>query len=367
LAQIGMIAIHNNFDFNDSVYVASQETYRPFTNTSGSTQLLQPYATWQFKPGLKWKFNIGVHGSFLLINDSYSVEPRLGLTYQLAEQHGLSFGYGLHSQSAPINLLFSETYTDNGVKVQPNTNLDFTKSSQFVLGYNWLVSPILHFKTEVYYQDIYDAVTNLNPGSYSALNNGSFFQATPDSLANKGTGRNMGIEFTLEQFMNKGAYYLFTASFFDSKYTPSDNIERNTAFNGNFVINALGGKEFELNKKTPRDSRKQVLYIVADTKITFAGGNWYTPIDLEASQAQGEVVYDEANAFSKQLDPYFRWDARLGLKMLGKKTTQEWTIDIQNLTNRKNPFSVSYNPQTGEEIIVNQLGLFPVFQYRIYF
>ena len=43
------------------------------------------------------------------------------------------------------------------------------------------------------------------------------------------------------------------------------------------------------------------------------------------------------------------------------------TTDIQNLTNRKNPVSVSYNPETGEEIFVYQLGIFPVFQYWIYF
>jgi len=228
-------------------------------------------------------------------------------------------------------------------------------------------SPVLHFKTEVYYQQIYDAITDANPGSYSALNNGSFFTPIPDSLSNDGTGQNIGIEFTFEQFMNKGSYYLFTVSLFDSKYIGSDGIERSTAFNGNYIINALGGKEFELNKKIPKADRKKIMYIVLDSKVTFAGGNHYTPIDLEASQAAGEVVYDDANAFSLQLDSYFRWDLRLGFKMLGRKTTQEWTFDIQNLTNRKNPHSVSYNPETGEEILVTQLGFFPVFQYRIYF
>ena len=273
----------------------------------------------------------------------------------------------MHSQSPPLNALFSETYLSDGTKVQPNTGLDFTKSNQFVLGYQLRFSSILHFKTEVYYQQIYDAVTNANSGSYSALNIGSFFTPTPDSLSNDGTGRNTGIEFTFEQFMNKGTYYLFTVSLFDSKYTGSDGIERSTAFNGNYIFNALGGKEFELNKKTPKSDRKKIMYIVLDSKITFAGGNRYTPIDLEASQLAGEVVYDEARAFLLQLDPYFRWDFRLGFKMLGRKTTQEWTFDVQNLTGRKNPYSVSYNPQTGEEIIVTQLGFFPVFQYRIYF
>ena len=365
--QLGIEAIINDFDFDDSVYYASDAVYRPVTNSTGNTNLIQPYFTWQFKPGVKWKINAGVHASYLALNNNYSVEPRAGVSYQLNESNSLNFGYGLHSQSPAIRSLFSETYLSDGTKVQPNKDLDFTKSNQFVLGYQHVFSSILHFKTEVYYQQISNAVTNANIGSYSALNTGSFFSIAPDSLSNDGTGRNTGMEFTFEQFMNNGSYYLVTVSLFDSKYTASDDIERNTAFNGNYIINALGGKEFELNKKTPRADRKRIMYIVADSKVTFAGGNRYTPIDLEASQAQGSVVYDTYNAYSLRLDPYFRWDLRLGFKMLGKKTTQEWTIDIQNLTNRKNPYSVSYNAETGEEILVTQLGLFPVFQYRIYF
>ena len=365
--QLGLEVIYNKYDYNDSVYYASDQEYRPVTNTTGSTGLLQPYFTWQFKPGLNWKINAGVHASYLLVNNNYSIEPRIGVSYQLNEVNSINFGYGLHSQSAPLNAMFSETYLSDGSKVQPNTDLDFTKSNQFVLGYQLRFSSILQFKTEVYYQYIYDAVTDAQPGSYSALNNGSFFTPTPDSLNNDGNGRNTGIEFTLEQFMNRGAYYMFTVSLYDSKYKGSDGVERNTAFNGNYIVNALGGKEFELNKKTPKADRKKILYFVLDSKITFAGGNRYTPIDLDASQAAGEVVYDDAQAYSLQLESYFRWDLRAGIKVLGKKTTQEFTLDIQNLTNRKNPYSVSYNPETGEEIFVYQLGIFPVFQYRIYF
>jgi len=365
--QLGVEAILNDYDFNDSVYYAWDKNYHAVTNTSGNTNLIQPYFTWQFKPGIKWKVNAGLHASYLLLNNNYSIEPRIGVTYQVNESNFINLGYGLLSQSPPLNALFSETLLSDGTKSQPNTGLGFTKSNQVVLGYQLRFNPTLHFKTEVYYQQIFDAVTNAQPGSYSALNNGSFFTPVPDSLSNEGTGFNTGIEFTFEQYMNKGLYYMFTVSLFDSKYKGSDEIERNTAFNGNYIINALGGSEFELNKKTPKADRKKILYIVLDSKMTFAGGNRYTPIDLPASQAAGEVVYDESLAFIQQLEPYFRWDIRLGLKILGRKTTQEWTIDIQNLTNRKNTFSVSYNPETGDEIVVTQLGLFPVFQYRIYF
>ena len=81
------------------------------------------------------------------------------------------------------------------------------------------------------------------------LNEGADF-VIPDrtGITNEGTGRNYGLEVTLEKFFNKGYYYLTTVSLFQSKYTGSDNIERNTAFNSNYVLNALAGKEFNLGK-----------------------------------------------------------------------------------------------------------------------
>jgi hypothetical protein len=50
-------------------------------------------------------------------------------------------------------------------------------------------------------------------------------------LENTGTGKNYGIDFTLERFLKDGYYYLFTASIFDSKYVGGDGKEYNTAFN----------------------------------------------------------------------------------------------------------------------------------------
>jgi hypothetical protein len=69
-------------------------------------------------------------------------------------------------------------------------------------------------------------------------------------MVNEGEARNYGIEFTLEKFFHRNYYFLTTLSIFDSKYTASDGIERNTAFNGKFVFNSLAGKEFRLSENS---------------------------------------------------------------------------------------------------------------------
>jgi hypothetical protein len=163
--------------------------------------------------------------------------------------------------------------------------------------------------------------------------------------------------------MNKGFYFLVTASVFDSKYKGSDGIKRSTAFDGGYVFNSLAGKEFKLNGK--HENKKN--YISADIKLTAAGGQRYTPVNLEESTLKGETVYDESKAYSEKFQDYFRLDFRLAYRRDSRKFSQEFAFDIQNITNRSNPLYLQYNPKTGKTDFISQLGIFPMMQYRIIF
>ena len=185
----------------------------------------------------------------------------------------------------------------------------------------------------------------------------------PDSLVNRGTGKNYGVDITFEKFLDKGFYFLTTASLFESKYKGSDGIERFTVFDGGYVFNILGGKEFKLNF----GSDKRETRLLVDIKLTTAGGQKYTPVDLEASIADKKLEYMDRKAFSKQFDPYFRMDTRVAFKMDGKNVTQEWAFDVQNITDAQNPLYRDFDVNAGEVKTVNQLGLFPMMQYKIVF
>ena len=107
--------------------------------------------------------------------------------------------------------------------------------------------------------------------------------------------------------------------------------------------------------------------MVADVKMTYAGGNRYTPFDEAKSIQSRENEYIDQKAFEKQLDAYFRLDLRLAYKKNGKKSSEEFALDIQNLTNNKNPYRINYNADDRKEEVIYQLGIFPVLQYRITF
>ena len=328
----------------------------------GSAVLLQPFIQTQFKPTDTWTFNAGLHAQYYNLNEQFVLEPRLAANYHLSSTQTLNIGYGLHHQSQPIPIQLLEEEVQVGVFEATNKDLDFTRSHHFVIGYDVKLGSDWRAKIETYYQGINKVPVEPFPSSFSILNIGDDFGFPEDvfNLQNTGTGNNKGIELTLEKFFSQGFYGLLTTSVFDSKYKGSDGVERNTAFNNGYVLNILGGKEFKLNNR---------FTFTFDTKLTTAGGRYFTPVDLVTSKiAQTEILQEEL-AYSERYDPYFRWDVKFGLKVNSKKRklSHHFFFDVQNVTNRENIFAQQYNRQTNEVNTAYQLGFFPDFMYRIQF
>ncbi len=362
--RIGVEAMQRSFKYIDSLLVFNEGRFRNRYDENDNAMLYRAYAQWQFKPIDKLVFNTGIHMQQMSLANNYSIEPRLGVKWYFAPNQALNFGYGIHSKPAATYVFFQKVEIAPGVNIQPNKELDFIKSQHFVVGYDWNISPTLHLKFESYYQDIYQSIVEANSSSYSMLNASSFSWDLPDSLVNGGKGRNYGIEFTLEKFLDKGFYFLLTTSVFDSEYKASDGKWRSTAFDSKYVVNFLAGNEMEIFRKENAKYRK---WLTFDGKLTVAGGQKYTPIDLERSRSEKNTKYFEDLAFSEKFKDYFRADIRLAFKLEGKKTTQEWAFDIQNVSNSQNPLYREYDADSDAIKTVYQLGLFPMMQYRITF
>ncbi len=345
-------------DNNDGIFDLI-EVYK-FDETATS---FQPYAHLNYRLNSKLTANLGLHGFYYDVNEDLAVEPRAALSYDMSDRHSISLGYGLHSQALPLPIQLS-TMMVNGQSTNPNKNLGFMKSHQMVLGHDFKISKSWRSKVEVYYQSLFNIPVDRESTTYSVLNEGADFgfSVGKNDLENAGTGVNRGVELTLEKFFDQGYYVLATGSVFDSKYTASDEVERNTAFNNQYVFNVLAGKEFKWGSQ-------QQHRITFDTKVTTAGGRFYTPVDLEASRVNEIQVLDNSQAFELQYDPYFRWDVKLGVKLnnVKRKFSQSVFFDIQNVTNTENIFRQSYNRNTNQVNDVYQIGFFPNFMYRIEF
>lgn len=363
----GVIFSHLDFKLF-SEYLDDDQTYENLSDENGQTQLIQPYVQWQWRPTARITVNSGVHAQYLRLNDSYSIEPRAGMKYQINEKNQLSAGYGLHSKMPDMQILFVKRQDDDGAMKELNRDLGFTKSHHFVVGYDRSLGNNARLKTEVYYQRLFDVPVSDIPSPVSLINRGAQpggFRDSLENFVNEGLGENYGLELTLERFMKNGSYFLVTASVYESLFRASDGIWRSTAWNSNFVFNALGGKEFELNKN--KVGRKSKTFLFMDGKVTYAGGQRFVPLDLEASRIAEDERYELQRGYSGQFADYFRLDLNIGIKVMGKKATQEWSIMTQNVTNHSNAFAQQYDSQTGSTRMINQLGFFFVPQYRITF
>jgi len=359
---LGGVIFENYFiNFNDKILKYNNNTpyFRELTNVNTQADLLQAHAQWQHKFSDKLTLNSGFHFQYFIFNKATAYEPRLGVKWEPKAGHKISLGAGLHSQLQPLYTYFVKTDLgqNSGNYANTNTNMGFTKSQQLILAYDKSLGKNARLKLESYYQNIYNVPVEQQLSTFSMLNAGAdFSMPSNDSLVNKGTGKNYGVELTLEKFMSKGFYYLLTASAFESKYKGSDGVERNTAFNGNYVVNALVGKEFKFGSKHT---------LSLDIKSTSAGGRRYIPINEAQSLKENQPVYVYSQSFENQLRDYYRTDVKVSYRLDGKKTTQEWAFDIQNIFNRKNDFLPTYNRTAGKIAIVPQLGIFPVVQYKI--
>ncbi len=348
-----------NVNYLDSVRKYEISGFQSNYDVNGNITLIRGYGQWQHRFSDRLIMNTGLYTQFGDINGEFVLEPRFGLKYNLDGAQSLSFGYGKHSQMMPRLYYFLQSRLDDGTYIMTNSDIDLMKSHQWVLGYDKLFNENTRFKTEIYYQSLYDIPVSEALTEYSIINSGDEFGGLfPDSLVNDGTGTNYGVEFTIEKFLSQGYYFLATVSLFESKYKGYSQTLRNTAFNGNYVFNILGGYEFNTGKHS---------LITIDAKTVYAGGKRYVPIDIAESIESNTTEYDWSKAYNDKFEDYFRIDLRIGFKINGKKLNQEWALDLQNITNYKNIYSQSYNPRTHDTSYDYQTGFYPMFLYRIQF
>lgn len=350
-------------DIYNTSYVDSTDVngtgFVTLRNYKGQTSLSRGFIQWKHHFSEKLSLNTGFTYQYLLLNKSKSPEPRLGLKYEINKKQSVSFGAGLHSQVQPLYIYFATANLGNGAVKETNRNLDFTKAVHAVIAYDVNLFNSVRIKTELYYQYLYKIPVKSRSDYFSAANLGADFNSPNlDSLESNGTGENYGFELTFEKFYSKGYYFLVTASLFESKYKASDGIIRNTAFNGNYVFNALAGKEFKIKEK----------HIFAlDIKFTYAGGKRYVPIDLTSSIIANNEIRNGALAYQPQYDPYVRLDVKPSYKINTKRFTHEISVDIQNVTKHNNIFQQQYDMNTQKIKTDYQLKFFVIPQYRLTF
>lgn len=362
--RIGAIASSLGYNLENQRWIPDLDRSISSLDESGHSGFYQSFANWQFRTSDKFTINTGLHFSHFALNQKSYLEPRAGFKWNRGN-HVISGGLGMHSRMETVALYTSRQPQEDGGFVQNNKDLGFTRAFHVSLGYEKMLQQDLRFKTEVYYQNLFDVpvwpndtTSSAEALSFSTLNRLDGY--TEFELANDGTGRNYGVEFTLEKFFTRGFYFLNTLSLYKSLYTGADGIERSTQFDGGYIFNLLAGKEFKVGNNS-----NNVFGI--NGKLIFAGGQRQAPVDVVQSRNFGGSFFDFSQNNSLQLDDFFRMDIGISYRKNKEKRSSVLAINIQNLTQRENELFRFYDASRGSVQSDTQLSFFPNVSYRIEF
>ena len=343
-------------------------------DSKDSYTIVQPYVSMKYRMNEKLSATASATSLYSTINaNSYSpIEPRLGINYSPNQRNKFFTGAGYHTQMQSSYLYYYRGNANTGGDLRGTTyNMDMglTKSAHAVAGWEHNFEYPVRIKLETYYQYLW-GIPIEEEGSYFSMVNGGvgFGRLWAEKLVNEGLGRNYGLEGTVEHYYKNGFYGLFTGSIFDAKYKGSMALQNpgsqhdiwvNTTFNGRYAFNIILAKMIKVGDYGA---------LTLGTKFSTIGGRWFGVVDSAASTMMSEIEYfDDPTFNSNQYNAYKRLDLKVGYKWNYKNIAHEFSLDISNITNHKNILTLTYLPETNEVKPNYQLGLFPVFYYKMDF
>lgn len=352
---ITITGLNYDLDYKISPNFGLNKPMEQLSKGKGKSMVLSAFSSSVIDINRRITVSLGITSSYFALNNNWSLEPRAALKWKPAARHSFSLAYGLHSRRERLDYYFVERNVEG--QSASNKYLDFSYAHHAGLSYDWTVKPNLHVKIEPYYQYLYNIPVE-DHTSFSLINLQDFY--LDRVLTNNGSGKNYGVDVTLEQYMTNGFYYMLTGSLFKSKYKGGDNIWRNTRMDRGFLLNALAGKEWMVGKQ------KQNMFNI-NVRLFFHGGDRYTPVDEERSNEEQDVLFDETKAFSRKFSPVLNGDVSLNYRINKRKLSHEFSLKMLNVGMRTGMHYYEYNEKTNKIKREKGTGLIPNISYKLYF
>jgi hypothetical protein len=102
-------------------------------------------------------------------------------------------------------------------------------------------------------------------------------------------------------------------------------------------------------------------------KVSVTGGEYYVPINLQASVSQHREVLDDGQAYIPRLPDFWYFDLTLTYRTNHKKFSGIWALQIKNLLNQQPATGYVYNDFTRSVEKVVSIGILPLISYKVEF
>ena len=288
------------------------------------------------------RMNVTLGGRF----DHYDVlsqarfSPRAGVKVRLASALSWNSSAGSYYQQPAF--LFVSAFPQNASLVP-------WRADHFVTGLDWSPAADLRVTAEAYRKTYTDYPVASGLPSVSLANIGDTFDVREIlfPLTSAGEGRSEGVELFVEKRLTSKLYGQGNLSLSRTRHAGLDGVLRPGSFDYPFVFNLVGG--YRLSPVWEFSAR-----------LSFLSGRPFTPYDQAVSTAQRRGVYDLTRVNAERAPDYARIDLRVDRSFSVGGQPLNLFVGVQNVTNRRNFASYSWNRRTNAQQFGEQQGIFPI-------
>jgi len=288
------------------------------------------------------RVNVTLGGRF----DHYDVlsqarfSPRAGVKVRLASALSWNSSAGSYYQQPAF--LFVSAFPQNASLVP-------WRADHFVTGLDWSPGANLRVTAEAYRKTYTDYPVASGLPSVSLANIGDTFDVREIlfPLTSAGEGRSEGVELFVEKRLTSRLYGQGNLSLSRTRHAGLDGVRRPGSFDYPFVFNLVGG--YRLSPVWEFSAR-----------LSFLSGRPFTPYDQAVSTAQRRGVYDLTRVNAERAPDYARIDLRVDRSFSVGGQPLNLFVGVQNVANRRNLASYTWNRRTNAQQFGEQQGIFPI-------
>ena len=288
------------------------------------------------------RVNVTLGGRF----DHYAVlsqarfSPRAGIKVRLTNALSWNSSFGSYYQQPAF--LFVAAFPQNASLVP-------WRADHYVTGVAWSPTAGMRVTAEAYRKNYsrYPVASDLPTVSLANIGDTFDVREILFPLTSAGEGYSEGLELFVEKRLTSKLYGQGNLSFSRTRHAGLDRVLRPGSFDYPFVFNLVGG--YRLSSAWEVSAR-----------LSWLSGRPFTPYDPAASAAQRRGVYDLTAVNAGRAPDYGRVDLRVDRTFTVWGESLNVFGGVQNLTNRRNFASYTWNRRTNTQQFGEQQGLFPI-------
>ncbi len=281
--------------------------------------------------GNRFTVSLGLRTDFSDYNDEMSnpmdqLSPRISASYSVNEKLSLNANTGVYYQLPPYTTL---GYRDqNDELLNKELGLKYIRAQHYVAGITYYPTSYTKIGVEGFLKE-YSQYPFLLADSISLANLGADFGVIGNEpVRSISDGRSYGVEFLLQQKLQKGFYGILAYTFVVSEFQDKNGAFVPSSWDFGHIVSLTGGKKFKKNWELGMRWR-------------FTGQTPYTPYDVVTSSRRevwdvnGSGVFDYNRLNQERTQVSHGLDVRVDKKYFFKNWGLDVYVDIQNIYNFK--------------------------------